>query len=60
MDVRMVWTSELRRPQMDRSQKEIAVKEIEEIFDGAGSVVMAAYSGMTVAEMTELRPSHEV
>ena len=40
---------------MDRSQKEIAVKEIEEIFDGAGSVVMAAYSGMTVAEMTELR-----
>ena len=40
---------------MDRSQKEIAVKELEEIFDGAGSVVMAAYSGMTVAEMTELR-----
>ena len=40
---------------MDRSQKEIAVKEIEEIFDSAGSVVMAAYSGMTVAEMTELR-----
>ena len=40
---------------MDRSQKEIAVKELEEIFDGAGSVVMAAFSGMTVAEMTELR-----
>lgn len=40
---------------MDRSQKEIAVKELEEIFDGAGSVVMTAYSGMTVAEMTELR-----
>ena len=40
---------------MDRSQKEIAVKELTEIFDGAGSVVMADYSGMTVAEMTELR-----
>ncbi|WP_427452296.1 50S ribosomal protein L10 [Litorimonas sp. WD9-15] len=40
---------------MDRSQKEIAVKELEEIFDGAGSVVLAEYSGMTVAEMTELR-----
>jgi len=40
---------------MDRSQKEIAVKELEEIFDGAGSVVMTEYSGMTVAEMTELR-----
>lgn len=40
---------------MDRSQKADAVKELEEIFDGAGSVVMAAYSGMTVAEMTELR-----
>jgi large subunit ribosomal protein L10 len=40
---------------MDRSQKEIAVKELAEIFDGAGSVVMTAYSGMTVAEMTELR-----
>ena len=40
---------------MDRSQKEHTVKELEEIFDGAGSVVMAAYSGMTVAEMTELR-----
>lgn len=40
---------------MDRSQKEIAVKELEEIFDGAGSVVMTEYSGMTVAEMSELR-----
>lgn len=40
---------------MDRSQKEHAVKELEEIFDGAGSVVMAAYSGMTVVEMEDLR-----
>jgi large subunit ribosomal protein L10 len=40
---------------MDRSQKEHTVKELEEIFDGAGSVVMADYSGMTVAEMENLR-----
>ena len=40
---------------MDRTQKEEAVKNLEEIFDGAGSVVMAEYSGMTVAEMEDLR-----
>ena len=40
---------------MDRSQKEEQVKEITEIFDNSGSVVMAEYSGMTVAEMTDLR-----
>ena len=40
---------------MDRSQKEEQVKEIAEIFDNSGSVVMTEYSGMTVAEMTELR-----
>jgi large subunit ribosomal protein L10 len=40
---------------MDRTQKEEQVKEITEIFDGSGSVVMAEYSGMTVAEMNELR-----
>ena len=40
---------------MDRSQKEEMVKTLEGIFDSSGSVVMAEYSGMTVAEMTELR-----
>ncbi len=40
---------------MDRNQKADMVKVLEGIFDGAGSVVMAEYSGMTVAEMTELR-----
>jgi len=40
---------------MDRTQKEEAVKNLEGIFDGAGSVVMAEYSGMTVAEMEDLR-----
>ena len=40
---------------MDRTQKEEMVKVLESIFDDSGSVVMAEYSGMTVAEMTELR-----
>lgn len=40
---------------MDRTEKAEMVKVLEGIFDGSGSVVMAEYSGMTVAEMTELR-----
>ena len=40
---------------MDRTQKAEMVKTLEGIFDSSGSVVMAEYSGMTVAEMTELR-----
>lgn len=40
---------------MDRNQKEASVEELEGIFNESGSVVMAHYSGMTVAEMTELR-----
>jgi large subunit ribosomal protein L10 len=40
---------------MDRNQKEASVEELNGIFDASGSVVMAHYSGMTVAEMTELR-----
>lgn len=40
---------------MDRTTKEAAVEELSEIFEGAGSVVLAKYSGLTVAEMTKLR-----
>ena len=40
---------------MDRKQKEEQVKMLEGIFADSGSVVMAEYSGMTVAELTELR-----
>ncbi|WP_298917217.1 50S ribosomal protein L10 [uncultured Algimonas sp.] len=40
---------------MDRTQKAEAVEELKSIFAEAGSVVMAEYSGMTVAEMTDLR-----
>lgn len=40
---------------MDRNQKAEMVKMLEGIFDNSGSVVMAEYSGMTVAEMEDLR-----
>ena len=40
---------------MDRTTKEATVEELEGIFSGSGSVVMTHYSGMTVAEMTDLR-----
>jgi large subunit ribosomal protein L10 len=40
---------------MDRTQKEASVEELKGIFSDSGSVVMAHYTGMTVAEMTELR-----
>ena len=40
---------------MDRNQKAEAVEELKSIFAEAGSVVMAEYSGMTVAEMQDLR-----
>lgn len=40
---------------MDRNEKAEMVKVLEGIFDTSGSVVMAEYSGMTVAEMTDLR-----
>jgi large subunit ribosomal protein L10 len=40
---------------MDRTQKEASVEELEGIFSDSGSVVMAGYTGMTVAEMTEFR-----
>ncbi len=40
---------------MDRNQKEASVEELKGIFAESGSVVMTHYSGMTVAEMTELR-----
>lgn len=40
---------------MDRNEKAEMVKVLEGIFDDSGSVVMAEYSGMTVAEMTDLR-----
>lgn len=40
---------------MDRQTKEASVEELKSVFTGSGSVVLAHYSGMTVAEMTALR-----
>ena len=40
---------------MDRKQKAEMVEMLKGVFAESGSVVMAEYSGMTVAEMTELR-----
>ena len=40
---------------MDRKQKQEMITMLEGIFDSSGSVVMAGYSGMTVAELTDLR-----
>jgi len=40
---------------MDRTTKVTAVGELTEIFSASGSVVLARYSGLTVAEMTKLR-----
>ncbi len=40
---------------MDRNEKKAMVEMLKGVFDGAGSVVMAEYSGMTVVEMEDLR-----
>ncbi len=40
---------------MDRTQKADAVKSLNGLFNEAGAVVVAHYSGMTVAQMGELR-----
>lgn len=40
---------------MDKARKQAALKELEEVFEGAGSVVVTHYSGLSVAEMSGLR-----
>ncbi len=40
---------------MDRTTKETAVAELADVFANTGAVVLANYSGLTVAEMTTLR-----
>ena len=40
---------------MDRAQKSELVTFLKGAFDGAGTVVVAHYSGLTVAQMTNLR-----
>tara|TARA_B100001057_G_C22416299_1_gene781718 strand:- start:156 stop:671 length:516 start_codon:yes stop_codon:yes gene_type:complete len=40
---------------LDRAQKEIVVKELDEIFISSGTIVVAHYSGLTVSDMSDLR-----
>ena len=40
---------------MERGKKAEVVESLNEVFNGAGSVVVAHYTGLTVAEMSDLR-----
>lgn len=40
---------------MDKAEKAVVVEDLSKVFADAGSVVVAHYSGMTVAEMSDLR-----
>jgi large subunit ribosomal protein L10 len=40
---------------MERAEKGAAVTELSQVFKDAGTVVVAQYAGLTVAEMTSLR-----
>lgn len=40
---------------MDRAEKKEMVKSLNDIFKTSGSVVVARYKGMTVAQMSDLR-----
>ena len=44
-----------RREPVDRAQKREFVTEMHDVFDNAGVVVVAHYSGLSVAQMTDLR-----
>ncbi len=40
---------------MDRAKKELVVSELKDVFEHSGIIVAAKYSGITVAEMSDLR-----
>lgn len=40
---------------MDRNQKEQTVETLKEVFSSANAVVVCAYTGLNVAQLTELR-----
>lgn len=40
---------------MDRAEKKEMVESLNQIFESSGSVVVARYKGLTVAQMTDLR-----
>ena len=40
---------------MDKAEKAVVVEDLNKVFSDSGSVVVAHYTGMTVAEMSDLR-----
>ncbi|MEO0466348.1 MAG: 50S ribosomal protein L10 [Pseudomonadota bacterium] len=40
---------------MDKAGKQVARQELEDIFETSGAVIVTHYSGLSVAELTELR-----
>lgn len=40
---------------MDKAEKAVVVEDLSKVFADSGSVVVAHYTGMTVAEMSDLR-----
>ena len=40
---------------MDKAGKQVARQELESIFEDSGAVIVTHYSGLSVAELTELR-----
>ncbi len=40
---------------MERAEKTVAVAALNQVFKGAGTVVVSQYTGLTVADMTSLR-----
>lgn len=56
---RQIWwlsaICQLERGKVDRAQKREFVSQLNEVFNNAGSVVVAHYAGLTVAQMNDLR-----
>ena len=44
-----------KRATVDRAEKKEAVAALHQVFNGAGAIVVAHYSGLTVAQMQALR-----
>ena len=50
-----VLRSNKRREAMDRAEKSEMISMLSDVFNASGSVVVAQYAGLTVAQMTTLR-----
>ena len=47
--------ADVRRAKVEKAKKAEVVEDLSGVFAKAGSVVVAHYSGMTVAQMSDLR-----